>query len=90
MLSDILSAEYINDYKIRITFEDGKNGVMDFSSYLIKGGVFDKFKNLDLFKSITIDKEIKNIIWDNGKIDIAPEIIYAKTTKTPLPSWMRE
>ena len=43
MLIDLKSAEYCDDYKIKLSFEDGKSGVVDFSSYLNKNGVL---KNL--------------------------------------------
>ncbi|MBU1122524.1 MAG: DUF2442 domain-containing protein [Candidatus Omnitrophica bacterium] len=88
MLIDVVSAEYRGDYKIKITFEDGKSGVIDFSSYLKKGGIFEKFKNIEFFKSFQLDKEIGNLIW-NGEIDIAPETLYSKATRTPLPEWLR-
>lgn len=31
---DIISAQYLENYKIKLTFEDGKSGVVDFSGYL--------------------------------------------------------
>jgi hypothetical protein len=88
MILDIISAEYLKDYKIRLTFEDGKTGVVDFSAYSKKNGVFKKFKNIDFFKSFQIDKEIGNLTW-NGEIDIAPETLYSEATRTPLPEWVK-
>ncbi len=88
MLLDVVSAEYCGDYKIKITFEDGKSGIVDFSSYLKKGGVFEKFKNIDFFKSFSIDNEVGVLTWKN-EIDIAPETLYSAATKSSLPDWMQ-
>ena len=87
MLFDVISAEYCEDYKIKITFEDNKSGIVDFSSYLNKGGVFEKFKNIDFFKSFSVDNETGILTWKN-EIDIAPETLYCVATNSPLPGWM--
>ncbi len=87
MLHDLIKAEYINGYKINLTFDDGKDGIVDFSQFIEKGGVFKKLKNQAIFKNFEINKELGVITWD-GEIDIAPEILYSKATNTPLPEWM--
>ena len=77
MLCDIVSAEYIKDYKLKVVFEDNKQGIVDFFVYTDKGGVFDKFRNIDYFKNFSVNSELGTIVW-NGEIDIAPETIYEK------------
>ena len=49
MLIDVISANYKGGYKIELTFEDGATGIVDFSKYLSKGGVFEKFKDIEFF-----------------------------------------
>lgn len=44
MLYDIIKAEYIKKYMLKIEFENGDKGIVDFSEYLDKGGVFKDFK----------------------------------------------
>ncbi|MGR3293008.1 MAG: DUF2442 domain-containing protein [Candidatus Scalindua sp.] len=88
MLLDVVSAEYCEDYKIKITFENGKSGIVDFSSYLNKGGAFEKFKNIGYFKSFSVDNEIGILTWRN-EIDIAPETLYSTATNSSLPDWMQ-
>lgn len=87
MILDIISAEYLNGYKIKVTFENKKTGIVDFSKYLKRGGVFEKFKNAEFFKSFQLDKEIGNLTW-NKEIDIAPETLYSEAIHLPLPNWM--
>jgi len=86
MYYDIMSAQYRSDYKVEVTFQDGKRGVVDFRNYLSKGGVFEKFRDLDFFRGFFVHKELKVLAWPGG-IDIAPETIYCEATKSPWPAW---
>ncbi len=81
MLCDIINAEYIEGYKLKVVFENNKQGVVDFSSYIGKGGVFDKFIDIDFFKNFPVNNELGTIVWNN-EIDIAPETIYEKMLTT--------
>ena len=87
MLHDVISAQYHGEYKIKVKFDDNSEGIADFSGYLKKGGVFEKFRDIEFFKSFDINRELGVITW-NGEIDIAPETLYAQVTKSPLPDWM--
>jgi hypothetical protein len=87
MIHDVVSASYQGEYKIEITFNDGKRGIVDFSKYLHKGGVFDRFKDIQFFKNFKINEELGVITWQD-EIDIAPETLYAEATGTSLPDWM--
>lgn len=87
MYKDVISANYKGGYKIEVTFEDGAKGIVDFSKYLSKGGVFEKFKDIEFFKSFKINEELGVLTWGD-EIDIAPETLYAEATGTQLPNWM--
>ena len=89
MIHDVVSASYQGEYKIEITFNDGKRGIVDFSKYLHTGGVFDRFKDIQFFKNFKINEELGVITWQD-EIDIAPETLYAEATGTSLPDWMRK
>ena len=84
---DAVSAEYLEDYKLKIWFADGKSGVVDFTNYIRKGGIFDKLANLENFKRFTVNQELGVITW-YGEIDIAPETLYSEATQEPLPQWV--
>jgi hypothetical protein len=86
MIPDVVSASYKGDYKIEVEFENGEKGTVDFSKYLEKGGVFDRFKDIDFFKNFTINREVGVLTWQND-IDVAPETLYAEATGTPIPGW---
>ena len=90
MLKDVLSAVYKGGYQIEITFEDGASGIVDFAKYLQQGGVFEKFQDMEYFKNFNINRELGVITWGDDEVDIAPEILYAEATKSPLPDWMSQ
>lgn len=87
MLKDVISAKYKSEYKIEVTFEDGASGIVDFSKYLLEGGVFEKFKDMKFFKNFKINGELGVLTWGD-EIDIAPETLYSEATNSPLPEWM--
>lgn len=87
MLRDVISANYQGGYKIEVTFEDGASGIVDFSKYLKKGGVFEKFNDMEFFKRFKIHEELGVLTWGD-EVDIAPETLYAEATNSPLPEWM--
>ncbi len=68
------SAEYVKDYELRVTFDDGKTGVIDLSDQLW-GEVFEPLKDLKQFKSFKINSELSTIVWPTGA-DLAPEFLY--------------
>lgn len=71
----VVDAHYLHDYKIDMTFEDGKHGIVDLSEYTKRGGVFANFGHIDYFKKFIID--YGTLVWD-GEVDIAPERLYEK------------
>jgi len=87
MIHDVVKAEHIEGYRIKLTFDDGREGVVDFSSYLEIGGVFERFRDLEFFKAFTVNRELGVVSW-GGQIEIAPETLYSKATGEPLPDWM--
>ena len=87
MIYNVILAEYKGGYRIELVFDNGRRGIVDFSKYLKRGGVFERFRNIDFFRNFRINKELGVITWDDD-IDIAPETLYSEATGEPLPKWM--
>lgn len=87
MLHDVISATYRDDYLIEIEFDDGRRGTVDFSNYLDRPGAFERFTDLEFFRSFTLNRELGVLTWGD-EIDIAPETLYSQATGSPLPEWM--
>ncbi len=87
MLHDVVSAIYQGGYLIELEFDDGQRGTVNFTKYLKCRGVFERFRDLEFFRSFSINKELGVLTWGD-EIDIAPETLYAEATGTSLPEWM--
>lgn len=65
-------AEYESEYRIRLVFNDGLEGTVDFSGWL-EGAVFEPVRDLAYFRRFIV--EGGTVGWPNGA-DIAPETLY--------------
>ena len=83
----ITEAQYLTDYKIRVVFSDGKEGVADLSGVL-RGPVFDPLKDKGFFAQVRLDKAMATITWPNGA-DLAPEFVYFRAFKD-VPELQRQ
>lgn len=88
MSHDVISARYVGEYQIEVTFEDGKHGVVDFRPYIRRGGVFAKLADLSFFRQFSVHPELGVLTWGE-EVDIAPETLYSEATGMPLPEWMQ-
>lgn len=87
MYIDLVRIKYLEGYKLDLKFADGKKGVVDFTAYLKKGGVFRRLRDVEYFKQAYIDKELGVLCWPDG-LDVAPETLYSEATGKALPLWM--
>jgi hypothetical protein len=82
-----IATEFIEDKKIRIKFADGKEGIVDFSTYIEADTVFERLADDSYFRRYRINPELRVLEWPDG-VDIAPETLYHEATGAPLPGWM--
>ena len=68
----IISADYLEDYKIKLKFNDGLEKKIDLEKELY-GEIFEPLKNIDYFKNFSLNHF--TIEWPNGA-DFAPEFLY--------------
>ena len=57
MFLHVVSASYLNDYKILIRFNDSSEGIADLSQEL-DGTVFEPLKDLGYFPQFSLDDEL--------------------------------
>ena len=79
MLS-IINANYKDNYKISLEFNDHKNGIVDLQDFILNGKIkpFKKLQDIEKFKDFTVDYTLK---W-NDDLDLAPEYLYFKAFET--------
>jgi hypothetical protein len=78
MYFNIINAEHISDYRVKLFFENGKSGIADLGDYAAHGEIFTHFGNMDYFKNFTCDAG--TLCWGDGAVDIAPEKLYEMAT----------
>ena len=75
-LPSVTGAAYCGDFRIRVTFNDGTEEVLDFAQWL-SGPIFEPLKHGEYFRRFFVEGGA--ITWPNGA-DIAPETLYDAAT----------
>ena len=74
MLHTVKKVEYLNGYKLRLMFNDGKAKVVDFEARLQNAkNMFLPLKDVEYFKKVKSDGT--TLIWPNG-LDLCPDVLY--------------
>ncbi|MBT4132399.1 MAG: DUF2442 domain-containing protein [Candidatus Marinimicrobia bacterium] len=79
MFLHVIDAKYIEKYRVKVLFNDGREGVADLSEALT-GAVFEPLRDESEFSLLRVDEELETIVWSNGA-DLAPEYIYYQAFK---------
>jgi len=74
----VVSAEYVRNYELRLRFNDGVEKTVDFSRWLA-GEVFKPLANKREFKRFFVSGG--TVCWPNGA-DVAPETLHASKDVT--------
>ena len=79
----IIEVEALPEYRLRLKYADGVEGIADVS-HLTGKGVFSAWEDENFFKSVRINPNTHTVEWEGG-IDLCPDNLYAKITgKEPL------
>ena len=73
MFLEVSQAEYLDNYRIKLTFNNDETKTVDLQSEL-NGEVYIPLRQLDYFKRFQL--KYNTIEWENGA-DYAPEYLYA-------------
>jgi Protein of unknown function (DUF2442)/Domain of unknown function (DUF4160) len=78
-LLDVTAVEVVGDFRLRLTFEDGTVGDVDFSAREWRG-VLEPLSDPTYFARVHLDPEAGTIAWPNG-VDLAPEPLYEEARR---------
>ena len=81
-LVGVSAVEVIGDYRLRLAFQDGTVGDVDFSGREWRG-VFEPLRDPSYFARVELDPEAGTIAWPDG-LDMAPEPLYAEARRHPV------
>lgn len=88
MLHTVRCVEYVNMYRLKLSFNDGKVKIVDFENRLKEAkNMFLPLRDIEYFKKVKADGT--TIIWPNG-LDLCPDVLYeigkeVKETATKTP-----
>lgn len=72
MFLEVIKAEYIDGYRLRLFFNNGEVRIADLLPSL-KGEVFEPLHDIETFKRFAI--QFNTVVWEN-EADFAPEYLY--------------
>ena len=70
----ITDVSYIDDYKLKLKFENGKYKLVNLKPHL-EGKIFEPLRDISCFKSVKLNKDIDTIVWQNNA-DFSPDFLY--------------
>lgn len=76
MFLHVIDVKHIENYKIEVTFSNGRKGVADLDGSF-RGSVFKPLEDIEFFSKVALDQELETVVWPNGA-DFAPEFLYFK------------
>lgn len=80
----VQSVEYLGDYRLRLTFNSGEDGIADLSELVQSAPSAAPLRDLAEFRRVFLD-EWPTLAWPCG-FDLAPEYAYQLATGK-LPAW---
>jgi hypothetical protein len=83
MLKDIVEAQIIEGYRVRLCFEDDVSGELDLSELIDFKGVFEPLRDPAVFAKLAVSTDLGTICWPNGA-DLDPDVLYARITGQPI------
>ncbi len=78
-LHDVSAVEVVGDFRLRVAFDDGTVGEVDFTGREWDGALA-ALGDPAYFARVRVDKEAGTIAWPNG-VDMAPEPLYEEARR---------
>jgi len=82
-MHEIIKVEPLEKYQLRVTFDDGVEGVIDVADLTDLKGVFAPLRNPLKFREVRVHHELGTVYWPNGA-DLDPDAVYALVTGRPI------
>lgn len=81
-LPAVVGVAVIGPYRLRLLFDDGTVGDVDFSGREWTG-VMEPLRDPDYFAQVRVDLDAATLVWPHG-VDMAPEPLYEEARRHPL------
>jgi hypothetical protein len=79
----ITRIEPLNDHRLRLSFDDGTEGIIDFNDRIRIGGIFAKLADADFFSHAIISNDSRYIQWTD-EIDFCADALHEEARMATL------
>ena len=86
MLRDVVSVQPLSEHRIRVTFDDGVEGIVNVGDLVRFTGVFEPLTDSMFFAQAKVNTELGTVCWPNDA-DLDSDVLYAKITGIPIPEY---
>lgn len=87
MLRDVVSVEPLPEHRLRVSFDDGVEGVVDVAQMVQFTGVFEPLRDPAFFSQAKVNTELGTVCWPNDA-DLDSDVLYAKVTGVAVPDYV--
>ena len=87
MLRDVVSVQPLSDHRLRVTFDDGVEGIVNVRDLVQLTGVFKPLEDAAFFSQVKVNAELGTVCWQNDA-DLDSDVLYAKVTGVPIPEYV--
>jgi hypothetical protein len=70
----VTAVEALDDYRLRLTFNDGLERIVDISDMLL-GPMGAPLRDPEFFRQVRVDPEARTVVWPNG-LDLDPDVLH--------------
>jgi hypothetical protein len=74
MMLRVTSVQPLDDYRLRVAFNDGVERYVD-CAFLLRGSLGEPLRDPEYFRQVRVDDEARTVVWPNG-LDPAPELLH--------------
>ena len=79
IVPEVIEAKPLSDYKVKVKFMNGDEGIFDVKPYLEVGPAFIKLKDFSYFNGV---KAIFGVVSWYDEVDFAPQLVFEESKRT--------
>jgi Protein of unknown function (DUF2442) len=87
MLKDVVAVQPLPDHHLRVTFDDGVEGIVNVRELVQFIGVFEPLQDASFFEQVKVNRELGTVSWPNDA-DFDSDVLYAKVTGRAIPEYV--
>lgn len=86
-MRDVVSVQPLPEFRLRVTFDDGVQGVVNVQEMVQFTGVFQPLRDPAYFTQVRVHPELGTVYWPNDA-DLDSDVLYAKVSGAPVPEYI--